>query len=121
MVPAVRYTPPRSSPDALSFAFVAIVSGRTEVYTIGMHALGLCDVVMKRADAESDDFGIIDVIRYLARSEKPVADGHLFADLDGPRFQAIAQNSDDSPVGSPMHNPFGQWKLVSMRDIAERN
>ena len=109
------------SPDALSFAFVSIVGGKTEAYTMGMHVLGLRDVVMGRPDAESDEFGIIDVVRYLARSEKPVADGHLFADLDGPRFQAIAQNRSNSPAGSPMHNPFGQWKLVSMRDVAERN
>ena len=75
-------------PDALSFAFVAIVRGKTEVWTMGMHVLGLRDIVMKRADVEADGFDIIEVIRYLARSEKPVDDGHVIADLDGPRFQA---------------------------------
>ena len=40
-------------PDALSFAFVAIVRGKTEVWTMGMHVLGLRDVVMKRADVET--------------------------------------------------------------------
>src|SRR5688572_21036518 len=39
-------------PDALSFAFVAIIRGRDEVWTMGMHVLGLRDVVMKRADIE---------------------------------------------------------------------
>src|SRR5271168_2665514 len=34
-------------PDALSFAFVGIVRGKAEVYTMGMHVLGLRDVVMK--------------------------------------------------------------------------
>src|SRR5262249_43051830 len=33
-------------PDALSFAFVAIIRGKTEVYTTGMHVLGLRDIVM---------------------------------------------------------------------------
>jgi hypothetical protein len=108
-------------PDALSFAFVAVVSGREEVRTMGMHVLGLRDVVMKRVDAEADDFGIIDVIRYLARGEKPVDDGHVLADLNGPRFQAFTQPSTDKFKGSPMHNPFGSLKLVSMRDIAEKN
>jgi hypothetical protein len=108
-------------PDAVSFAFVAVVSGRTEAWTMGMHVLGLHDVVMKRADAEADDFGIIDVLRYLARGEKPVEDGHVLADLSGPRFKAFAQDSADMPAGSPLHNPFGRLKLVSMRDIAETN
>jgi hypothetical protein len=108
-------------PDALSFAFVAIVRGKTEVWTMGMHVVGLRDVVMNPADAEADDFGIIDVIRYLARSEKPVEDGHILADLSGPRFQAFTQDSTRGRVGSPMYNPFGQLKLVSMRDIADNN
>jgi hypothetical protein len=108
-------------PDALSFAFVAIVRGKTDVYTMGMHVLGLRDIVMKRADVEVGDFDIVEVIRYLSRGEKPVDDGHIIADLSGPRFQAFAQDSDDGPDCSPLHNPFGRLKLVSMRDIAETN
>lgn len=106
-------------PDALSFAFVSIVRSKTEVWTMGMHALGLRDVVMKRADA--DRFDIIEVVRYLAAGDKPFDDGHIIADLEGPRFQAVAQVSVEGPAGSPMHNPFGRFKLVSMRDIAETN
>jgi len=108
-------------PDALSFAFVAIVNGQADVWTMGMHVLGLRDVVMKRADVDADDFGIIEVIRYLCLGEKPIDDGHVLADLNGPRFQAFAQHSPEGLVGSPMHNPFGRLKLISMRDIAETN
>jgi hypothetical protein len=108
-------------PDALSFAFVAIVGGQAEVWTMGMHVLGLRDVVMKRTDLEAGDFDIIEVIRYLARSEKPIDDGHVLADLRGPRFQAFAQDNPEKLVGSPMHNPFGRLELVNMRDVAETN
>jgi hypothetical protein len=108
-------------PDAVSFAFVNVVRGRTESYTMGMHVLGLRDIVMKNTDAADEDFGIIDVIRYMAASEKPVDDGHLLADLSGPRFKAVAQPSPPDRPGSPMHNPFGRLKLVSMKDIAETN
>src|SRR6266481_8205734 len=108
-------------PDALSFAFVAIVRGQTEVWTMGMHVLGLRDVVMKRADVEAGGFDIVEVIRYLSRGENPVGDGHVVADLNGPRFQAFTHPSPDDTVGSPMHNPFGRLKLVSVRDIAGRN
>lgn len=110
-----------SSPDALSFAFVTIVRGKADVWTMGMHVLGLPEVVMKRTDVESGGFDIIEVIRYLSRGEKPVCDGDVLADLDGPRFQACKQGNVSEPAGSPMHNPFGRLKLVSMRDIAETN
>jgi hypothetical protein len=107
------------SPDALSFAFVSIISSKTEVWTMGMHVLGLRDVLMKRVDA--DRFDIIEVIRYLSRHEKPIDNGHILADLDGPRFQAFVQEGEKMPKGSPMHNPFGRLKLVSTGDIAEKN
>ena len=61
------------------------------------------------------------MIRYLACGEKPIENGHIIADLSGPRFQAFAQESTDERLGSPMHNPFGRLKLVSMKDIAEAN
>jgi hypothetical protein len=109
------------SPDALSFAFTAIVRGKAEVYTMGMHVLGLRDLVMKRTDVEEGGFDIVEVIRYLSQGDKPIADGHIIADLDGPRFQVFTQVDTQGQVGSPMHNPFGRFKLVSMRDIAEAN
>lgn len=107
--------------DALTFAYVAIVGGRVDVWTMGMHVLGLRDVTMKRADMEAHDFDIIEVIRYLAQSEKPIEDGHFLADPKGPRFQAFVQESDPEMRNSPMHNPFGRLKLVSVKDIAESN
>jgi hypothetical protein len=109
------------SPDALSFAFAAIVRGADEVWTMGMHALGLRDVVMKRSDIEDQGFDIVEVIRYLARGDKPIDDDHVLADLGGPRFQAHTIDSPPKFAGSPMHNPFGRLKFVSLRDIAETN
>jgi hypothetical protein len=109
------------SPDALSFAFVAIVRGNADVWTMGMHVLGLRDIVMKRADVEEGGFDIVEVIRYLSRGEKPVENGHIIADLGGPRFQAFTQDAPRELAGSPMHNPFGRVKLVSVQDIAESN
>ncbi len=110
-----------AGPDALSFAFVSIIQGQKEVWTMGMHVLGLREILMKRADAEVKGFDIVDVIRYLAKGDKPVDDGHILADLEGPRFQAHFENSTDELAGSAMHNPFGRLRLVSMRDIAETN
>jgi hypothetical protein len=108
-------------PDALSFAFVGIVEGRADVWTMGMHVLGLPDLVMKGSDAGKDGSEIIEVIRYLCRGEKPMADGHLLGDLNGPRFQVFAEPAPAELAGGPMHNPFGRLKLKSMRDVAESN
>jgi hypothetical protein len=122
--------------DAVSFAFIAVIRGESEIYTMGMHTLGLRDLTMKLTDAGSagagssnapaDDSEIVEVIRYLARGDKPIDDGHVIADLDGPRYQAFVETPDAQLKGSmrrdsPMFNPFGRLKLVSMRDIAESN
>jgi hypothetical protein len=108
-------------PDALSFAFVGIVRGQQDVWTIGMHVMGLPDVVMQRSDLDRDADTIIDVIRYLCHGDKPIGDGHLLADEAGLRFQAVATSSHQFHAASPMHNPFGRVKLVSIEDIAESN
>lgn len=61
------------------------------------------------------------MIRYLSRNGKPIGDGHVIADLGGPWFQVVLQDVAADPAGSPVYNPFGRLKLVSMKDIAETN
>ncbi len=107
------------SPDAVSFAFVAIVRSRQEVWTMGMNVMGLPDLVTKCSDSAED--AIVETVRYLAGSEKPMADGHIIADENGPRFHVVANGGDRFDAESPMHNPFGRLKLVSFKDIAEAN
>jgi len=109
------------SPDALSFAFVSIVRAKIEVYTMGLHVLGLPDIVIRRSDLDGDGQEIIEMIRYLYNSETPVENGHLLGDEFGPRFKAEATSDDAFSSESPMHNPFGRLRLVSFKDIAERN
>jgi hypothetical protein len=108
-------------PDAISFAYVAIIRGQAEVWTMGMHALGLRDIVMTRTDVEVGGFDIVEVIRYVAASDNPIDDGHVIADLSGPRFRASVQESPARFAGSPMHNPYGRLKLVNFKEIVERN
>jgi hypothetical protein len=107
--------------DAVSFAFVSIIRGNADVWTMGMHVLGLRDILMRREDIEVHGFDIIEVIRYLSAGEKQVGDGHILADLNGPRFQVVSQDSPIELSGSAMFNAFGRLKLVSVRDIAEAN
>lgn len=109
------------SSDALSFAFVGIVQGEQQVYTMGMHVLGFPELLMRRADADANQNAIIELIRYVAASEKPIGDGHLLADELGPRFQTVAIPAQDFETDSPMFNPFGMLKLVNIKDIASGN
>jgi hypothetical protein len=108
-------------PDALSFAFAGIVRGRQEVWSVGMHVMGLPDIVMQRSDADADGDTIIEVIRYLCQGDRPIGDGHVLADEAGPRFQAVLRSGDEWGAGSPMHNPFGRLKLISVKDLADMN
>jgi hypothetical protein len=108
-------------PDALSFAFIGIVSGQHDVWTMGMNVPGLPDIVMRRADVEADGEAIIDLIRYMFKSDVPIDNGHVVADEAGPRYRAESASDDEFADSSPMHNPFGRLRLVSVRDIAERN
>ena len=108
-------------PDAISFAFVAIVRGRHEVRTMGMHVMGLPDVVMQRSELDANGDLIIEVMRYVCKGDKPIGDGHWLVDEDGLRFQAVATRRSEFDVESPFHNPFGRLKLVSVKDIAEGN
>ena len=108
-------------PDALSFAFVSIVRGEQDVWTMGMHVMGLADVVMRRSDLDDGGDTIVEVIRYVCQGDHPIDDGHVLADLGGPRFQAVKTSSHEVDVESPMYNPFGRLKLISMKDIAEGN
>ena len=42
----------------------------------------------------------VDVIRYLAQGHKPVDNGLVIADLDGPRFQAFTQDAPAEPMAT---------------------
>jgi hypothetical protein len=108
-------------PDAISFAFASIVRGRRQVYTMGMQAMGFPDLLMSPSDVDEQGRTIIEMIRYICSSGRPVDVGHILADERGPRFQVVARTSDDFDARSPMHNPFGRLKIVSAGDIAEGN
>ena len=109
------------SSDAVSFAFVSLVGNDVEVCTTGMHVMGFPELIMRRVDLDDDGDTIIEMIRYVCSEEKPVGVGHLICDEQGPRFQAVAAGDDDFPTDSPLHNPFGRLKLLTIKDVAEGN
>lgn len=107
--------------DAVSYAFVAIVSNDRDVWTMGMHVMGFPEIIMSCADIEQDADTLVEVVRYVCSGEKRLDDGHLICDENGPRFQTASTIADERTVGSPMHNPFGRLRLTGIKDIAEGN
>jgi len=115
------YMTEEASSDAVSFAFVSIVRGNQEVWTTGMHVAGFPEIIMKRADADADDRAIIEMIRYVCAGEFAIGDGHIIADEVGPRFRIEHEFPEQSSIPDSMRNPFGRFRITSMKDIAERN
>jgi len=110
-----------ASPDAISFAFAAIIRGPHDVYTMGMQVMGFPDILMRSCDMDERGETIVEIIRYVCDTDRTIDVGHLLADELGPRFQVIANESDEHPSHSAMHNPYGRLKIVSVREIAEGN
>ncbi len=108
-------------PDAISYAFASIIRSRQEVYTMGMQVMGFPDLVMRAADVDAEGETIVEIIRYVCGSGRPVDVNHVIADETGPRFQILSKTKDEFPTDSPMHNRFGQLQIISMEDIAANN
>ncbi|MFN9717890.1 MAG: hypothetical protein ACK58L_04295 [Planctomycetota bacterium] len=109
------------SSDAVSFAYLSVIEGQQEVWTIGFHAMGRPDLSMRRADLDEDEESIMEIIDDMLSGNAFIGDGHLFAGPDGPRFRAVAEHCDRFAPDNPMHNPLGRLKLIRMRDIRSGN
>lgn len=107
--------------DALSFAYVTIVQGETEAWTMGMHIFGQPEIRMRRTDLEPFGDVIINVLRYMCGCEWPVEKGHVLMLDEGQVLHVASQIACEFPSGSPMHNPFGNLQLLPAKEIADRN
>jgi hypothetical protein len=116
-----RHLTEDGSSDAISFAFVSIVQGKNSIKTTGMHVLGYPELELASDGDPAHKESLISVIRYISSGEKPVGHGHLIVDENGFSFCATRSASDRFRPGNPMHNPFGQLKLIPTKEIAEGN
>ena len=111
--------------DALTFAYVGMITDGSDVTTMGMRAFGRPDFVMSERDAgdarEGELDPIIQVMQYLAGGDREVAVGHVIAGADERAFRVSDAGPDPFEPGSPMHNPAGRLRLKSFRDIAASN
>jgi len=108
-------------PEAISFAFAAIIRGKRDVRTMGMQTMGFPELQMRSADVDERGETMVELIRYVCGGDRPIDVGHMLGDEIGPRFQVVANESDEFEAESVMHNPYGRLKIVSVREIAEGN
>jgi len=94
-------------------AFVVCVTG-DEVYSCGMHNLGLREAIVDAADAD-DPSHLVNTFAYYMVSESPVIkDGQTFRVAeDAPRYriredEGVRYDSERSLYT----NPYGAWRLV---------
>jgi len=107
--------------EAISFAFVGIIRGKTDAFTVGLHILGLPDLLMRKEDIGDDGQVIIELIQYVSTHEREVGDGHSILDTHGMRFFVSAVKDEKVAAHSPMHNPWGRLRLTSTSQICESN
>ena len=99
-------------------AFVSLFAGKTDLWSVGMHVFGLCDAVIKRGgDDESACFDITSFLGYTMLPDVVIADGDYAGDFEGspPRFLLRKEATTFPPPGSPLHNPYGRWRLEPMQ------
>lgn len=108
--------------DAISFAFAAIIRSSQEIYTVGMHTMGFPDLAMRRTDVDDSGDTIVELIRYVAGGSQPIEVGDVILLVDeGGRYQVVGKDTDEHDAESPIHNPWGRLKIVSLRGIGEDN
>ena len=104
-------------PGGLYWAYVAAAGSREAVYSVGMHCLGLRDAeILDVPDVEFAGFVLHNFLGYTYQSGNVVLDGDPLGGEDGPMFRARHYPCSRVPVGSPMYNPYGVWRLEPMGD-----
>lgn len=109
------------SSDAISYAFVCLFGGGTEISSMGMHVLGQPEIAMRRADTSPSGEPLVDALRYISSGDRIVDRGHVLVLDTGETLHVASRSDSQFPTGSPMHNPFGKLLLLPGREIAERN
>ncbi len=93
-------------------AFVASYGNEQNIYSVGMHVLGIRDAVMTRTgDREADDIVLNSFLLYTIFCGFDMTDGDLVGDSEEATHRVREHDCDFPPAGTPMHNPYGCWRL----------
>jgi hypothetical protein len=94
------------------WAFVTTVRNEEELYSMGMHILGFREAVIPRTGNDEYDFRTLhSFLGYSYASGATINDGDVVGDTVLPTFRVYKEPHDRIEPGTPMSNPFGQWRL----------
>ena len=103
-----------TEPGALLYALVNRIRGAGELWSVGMHTVGLRDAVLTNCDDVTDDAVLQGFLEYTVEPVRPMADGDVVSDGVGPTFRVNREPCRQFRTGSPLHNPYGRWRLVQV-------
>lgn len=98
--------------DQAFLSLITVFPGESELWSLGMHMIGLRDAAITRTGPRDADHETLnDFLEYSLVSGMTISDRDLVGDESGPRFELRKEPSRRFPPGSPLHNPYGQWRL----------
>lgn len=112
---------PDNSPEGdwggVFWGFVSTIRGKDQMWSVGMHVMGLRDAIVPRTgDDELDFLTLHNFLGYSFRSGANIVDGDLLGDELGPRFRAVKEPCSQFPSHSPMFNSYGLWRLLKVEE-----
>jgi len=94
------------------WGFVMVFGDARRVWSRGMAVLGYRDASMPRSDDEEmDDLLLRNFLAYAYRSGRTIHDGDLLTQGPLGDLRAHLARDTKAPVGSPLHNPYGLYRL----------
>jgi Domain of unknown function (DUF4261) len=94
-------------------AYVVCVTGEDQVYSCGMHHLGLRDAIVDASVADDALELIRSFTHYLFAESPTIVDGQTFAmSPDAPVYRVHEDEGMRYEESSLFNNPYGSWRLV---------
>ena len=102
--------------NSVFLALVTVFPSRDELQSVGMQMIGLRDAVIPQTGDRNSDYEMLnDFLEYSLISGVAIAHGDFVGDEGGPRYRLRREASPLFPPGSPLHNPYGQWRLKPLK------
>ncbi len=80
-----------------------------------MHVIGLREAIMAHtADDKADHVTLTSFLDYTVSGDVSIAEGDLYGGAAAPRYLLGKEPVRRFRPGSPMHNPYGQWRLLPL-------
>ena len=92
--------------------FVVLVEGDF-YYSCGMQNFGKADVAIELSEDIGLAIYVMNVFNYYRLTETPILqDNHTFQpDIQSPKYRLKWMSDRESPIDTPLYNPFGRWHL----------